>query len=146
MEKSFNSKFNISDDIKKMNFARLTEMLKDAYWSKGIGIEEVKQGAVNSSLVVGVFTSDGLQIGYARVISDKTRFAYILDVYVDEAFRRQGIGQAMVDFILHHPTLEDVYQWVLITRDAHGLYSEFGFKPLEFPERWMEMRNPGPQR
>lgn len=134
-------KHKIIDDVGRMDFVRVTEMLKDAYWSKGIGIEEVKQGAVNSPLVVGVFTSDGLQIGYARVISDKTRFAYILDVYADEAFRRQGIGQAMVDFILHHPTLEDVYQWVLITRDAHGLYSKFSFKPLEFPERWMEVRN-----
>ncbi|MBN1474618.1 MAG: GNAT family N-acetyltransferase [Syntrophaceae bacterium] len=126
-----------------MNFTRVTEMLKDAYWSKGIGIEEVKQGAVNSSLVVGVFTPDGLHIGYARVISDKTRFAYIIDVYFDEAFRGRGIGQAMVDFILHHSALKDVYQWVLITRDAHGLYSKFGFKQLEFPERWMEIRNPG---
>ena len=121
-------------------------MLKDAYWSKGIGIEEVRQGAANSSLVVGVFTATGLQIGYARAISDKTRFAYILDVYVDESFRKQGVGRAMVDFILYHPTLKDVYQWLLITKDTHGLYSEFGFKPLEFPERWMEIRNPMPQR
>ena len=146
MEKNFNSKFNISDDINKMDFAWVTEMLKDAYWSKGIGIDEVKQGAVNSSLVVGVFTPDGLQIGYARVISDKTRFAYLLDVYVDESFRGRSIGQAMVDFILRHPTLKEVYQWVLITGDAHGLYSKLGFKPLEFPERWMEIRNSGPQR
>lgn len=66
-------------------------MLKDAWWSKGITISEVMQGAKNSALVVGVFTNDGLQIGYSRVVSDKTRFAYILDVYVDERYRRKGI-------------------------------------------------------
>jgi len=140
------SKFKIIDNIKKMDFARVTKMLKDAYWSKGIGIEEVKRGANNSALVVGVFTSEGDQIGYARAISDKTRYAYILDVYVNENFRKQGVGQAMIKFILNHPKLKDVYQWLLITKDAHGVYSKVGFKPLEHPERWMEIRNPGPKR
>jgi GNAT superfamily N-acetyltransferase len=140
MEIILKSKYKIIDDKNKFNFAKVTEMLKDAFWSKGIGIEEVKQGANNSALVVRVFTPEGLQIGYSRVISDKTRFAYILDVYVDEHFRKQGVGQAMINFILKHPKLKDVYQWVLITKDAHGLYSKAGFKPLEFPQRWMEIR------
>jgi ribosomal protein S18 acetylase RimI-like enzyme len=135
-------KHKIIDDVGRMDFARVTEMLKDAYWSKGIGIEEVKQGAYNSALVFGAFTPDKLQIGYSRMISDKTRFAYLLDVYVDENFRGQGIGRAMIDFVLRHPILKDVYQWVLITMDAHGLCNNFGFKSLEFPERRMEIRTP----
>ena len=146
MKINLESKFKIIDTIKKMDFTRVTEMLKDAYWSKGIGIEEVKQGANHSALVVGVFTPEGGQIGYARAISDKTRYAYILDVYVNENFRKQGVGQAMIKFILNHPKLKDVYQWLLITKDAHGVYSKAGFKPLENPERWMEIRNPGPKR
>jgi GNAT superfamily N-acetyltransferase len=76
------------------------------------------------------------------VISDKTRFAYILDVYMDEKYRRKGIGQAMIKFILNHPEIKDVYQWVLITRDAHGVYRKVGFQPLENPDKWMEIRNP----
>jgi GNAT superfamily N-acetyltransferase len=146
VEINLESNFKIIDNIKKLNFARVTEMLKDAYWSKGIGIEEVKQGANHSALVVGVITPEGDQIGYARAISDKTRYAYILDVYVDENFRKQGVGQAMIKFILNHPKLKDVYQWLLITKDAHGVYSKLGFKPLENPERWMEIRNHGPKR
>ncbi len=145
MEINLKLKFKITNDIKKMDFARVTEMLKDAFWSKGIGIEEVKQGADNSALVVGVFTPEGVQIGYLRVISDKTRFAYILDVYVDEHFRKKGIGQAMIQFILNHPKLKDVYQWLLITKDAHGVYSKTGFKLLENPDRWMEIRNSRPE-
>jgi GNAT superfamily N-acetyltransferase len=129
-----------------MDFAKITAMLKEAYWSKDIDIDEVKQGANNSALVVGAFTKEGTQVGYARVISDKSRFAYILDVYVDENFRKRGIALSMINFILKHPRLKNVYQWLLITKDAHSVYSKAGFKPLEFPERWMEIRNPGPQR
>ena len=140
------SKFNIVDGIKKMDFAKITAMLKEAYWSRGISIDEVKQGADNSALVVGAFTKEGTQVGYARVISDKSRFAYILDVYIDENFRRKGIGQAMIKFIMNHLELKDVYQWLLITKDAHGVYRKTGFKLLENPDRWMEIRNPGPQR
>src|SRR4030066_1935682 len=146
MEANLKSNIRIIDDTQKMDFTRITEMLKDAWWSKDIGIEEVKQGADNSALVVGVFTPEGIQIGYSRVISDKTRFAYILDVYVDEHFRKQGVGQAMINFILHHPKLRDVYQWLLITKDAHGVYSKAGFKQLESPDKWMEIRNSGPER
>lgn len=141
-----NSEYKIVAGIHKMDFAKITAMLKDAFWSKGIGIDEVKQGADNSALVVGAFTQEGLQIGYSRVISDKIRFAYIIDVYVDKNFRKRGIGQAMIKFILNHPELKDVYQWLLITKDAHGVYSKASFKPLENPDRWMEIRNPRPDR
>jgi len=146
MKVILDSKFKIVDGIKKMDFAKITAMLKNAYWSKGIGIDEVKEGAKHSTLVVGSFTKEGTQVGYARVISDKSRFAYILDVYVDENFRRKGIGQAMIKFILNNPELKDVYQWLLITKDAHDVYSKAGFKPLENPDRWMEIRNPRPGR
>jgi GNAT superfamily N-acetyltransferase len=146
MKVILDSKFKIVNGIKKMDFAKITAMLKDAYWSKGISIDEVKKGAKHSALVVGAFTKEGMQVGYARVISDKSRFAYILDVYVNEHFRKRGIGQAMIKFILNHPELKDVYQWLLITKDAHGVYSKTGFQLLENPDRWMEIRNPRPGR
>jgi predicted N-acetyltransferase YhbS len=146
MKVILDSKFEIVDSIKKMDFARVTAMLNEAYWSKGIGIDEVKKGAKHSALVVGAFTEEGTQVGYARVISDKTRFAYILDVYVNAHFRKKGIGQGMIQLILNHPKLKDVYQWLLITKDAHGVYSKTGFKLLENPDRWMEIRNPRPDK
>ena len=115
-------------------------MLSNAFWSNGIKIDEVKKGAENSALVVGVFLSCNNQIGYARVISDKTRFAYILDVYIDEDFRKRGIGQKMINYILNHEELKDVYQWLLITKDAHGVYNKVGFKTISRPLDWMEIR------
>lgn len=87
----------IKDGYNEMNFNKVTDMLKNAFWSIGIDQEEVMKGARNSALVVGAFTPENEQIGYARVISDKTRFAYILDVMVDEKFRKQGIGKAMME-------------------------------------------------
>lgn len=136
----------IKDGICSMNFLKVTEMLSKSFWSPGIGIDEVKKGAQNSALVVGAFGAEENQIGYARVVSDKTRFGYITDVYVDENFRKRGIGQKIIGHILSHKELEDVYQWLLITKDAHEFYGKFGFKAISLPEQWMQIRNERPKR
>ena len=132
------------DGCESMDFARVAEMLSKAYWCAGIGIEEIERSALNSALVVGAFDEANRQIGYARVISDKVRFAYILDVYVDEAYRKRGIGQGMIRHMLSHPSLADVYQWLLITKDAHEVYRKVGFSPVSRPLDWMEIRKPRP--
>jgi GNAT superfamily N-acetyltransferase len=131
--------------FENMDFQKVTNMLSKSFWSPDIKITEVKKGALNSALVIGVFYNNE-QISYARVISDKTRFAYILDVYVDERYRRNGLGQLMINSILNNKGLKDVYQWLLITKDAHGVYKKSGFKPLNRPVDWMEIRNNRPDR
>ncbi len=138
--------YKIIDGFKKMDFNKVTDMLSKSFWSPGIKINEVKKGALNSALVVGAFSTEGFQIGYARVISDKTRFAYILDVFIDEKFRKKGIGQNLIKFIINHNDLKDVYQWLLITKDAHGVYSKQGFKTISRPNDWMEIRYDRPER
>src|SRR5512147_1486767 len=120
------SEYTLKYGYNEMNFDKVTQMLKDVWWSPGIGKAEVMQGARNSALIVGAFNEKNEQIGFSRAISDKTRFAYIMDVVVDERYRKKGIGQAMISFILGHPELKDVYQWVLLTKDAHGVYSKVG--------------------
>jgi ribosomal protein S18 acetylase RimI-like enzyme len=140
------SDYTIKYGFDQMDFDKVTEMLKGAHWSIGIGKEEVLQGAGNSALVVGAFNSEDEQIGFSRVVSDKTRFAYILDVIVDENYRKQGIGQAMIRYILNHSVLKDVYQWLLLTKDAHGVYRKVGFKSVATPEGWMEIRQDRPKR
>ena len=129
-----------------MNFDAVTAMLSTAFWCEGIGKNEVIRGASHSALVVGAFLKTGEQIGFARVISDRTRFAYILDVIVDASFRRMGIGRDMVKFILDHDELKDVYQWLLITKDAHGVYKNAGFDLVKRPGDWMEIRRDRPAR
>jgi GNAT superfamily N-acetyltransferase len=139
-------KYSLKDGYNEMDFDGITRMLREAQWSIGIKKREVIQGAKNSALLVGAFTDDNEQIGYSRVVSDKTRFAYILDVYVDDRYRKQGIGQSMIKYIINHPGLKDVYQWLLLTKDAHGVYRKLGFGPVADPAGWMEIRHNRPYR
>ena len=141
-----NQPFIFKTGFENMNFDKVTDMLKDAYWSVGIKKEEVMQGAQFSALLVGVFNENSEQIGYARAISDKTRVAYVSDVIVDERYRKQGIGRKMVEFMMKSAELNDVYHWILYTNDAHGVYSKLGFKSFTKPELWMEVNNGRPKR
>ena len=137
--------YRIVSGYENMDFIKVTAMLSTAYWSRGIKIDEVKKAAENSAFVIGVFDKKD-QIGYARVISDKTRFGYISDVFVDEKYRKKGIGQLMVSHIMKSDELKDVYQWLLYTKDAHGVYSRLGFKALKCPDEWMQIKNERPER
>lgn len=119
----------LQNGIERMDFEKVTKMLANSYWCPGIKIEEVKKGANNSALVVGAFLLDE-QVGFARVVSDKIRFAYILDAYVDKNYRKREIGQKMMKYILSHDDFKDVDIWLLITNDAHGFYCKVGFKLL----------------
>ena len=132
------------DGYENMDFERVTEMLADTDWSPGIKIEEVKKGAANSALVAGAFY-EGRQVGYARVISDKTRFAYISDVLLQEEFRGKGIGRGLMQYILNHEQLKDVYQWLLRSA-ANAFYDKVGFYPMHEADRWMEIWNKRPER
>jgi ribosomal protein S18 acetylase RimI-like enzyme len=139
-------KVNISSERDMLQIENIHGMLSKVYWSPGITKNEILKGINNSSLSVGAYAGNGSQIGFLRVVSDKVRFAYIMDVVVNDNFRRQGIGQRMMNFTLSHPELNDVYIWLLVTDDAHGVYAKCGFKFLENPEKWMTIRKPRPDR
>ncbi len=135
----------LKDGCDKMDFETVTAMLSKSFWSPGIKIGEIKQAALNSAMVVGAFKEDGTQIAYGRVISDKTRFAYLTDFYVEEQYRKLGIGQQMVSYILDHKDMADVYQWLLVTKDAHEVYKKQGFSVITRPQDYMEIRHPRPE-
>ena len=138
MEATFLNKYMIDDDYGRIDFSRVQRWLSSAYWSQGIGREEIEKGARNSSIVVGAY--DGReQVAFLRVVSDKTRFAYFLDVFVDEAHRGRGLAKALIKYVFEHPDFQDVYLWLLATQTAHGVYSELGFRPLGHPEYWMSI-------
>lgn len=137
-----NNVYEIDDSFGRLNFDLLEDWLSKTYWSPGIKRDEIVRGAQNSSIVVGCYNSKG-QVGYLRVVSDKMRFAYFMDIYVEESHRSKGIAQAMVRFVFDHPEFKDVYMWLLATKDAQGVYSKVGFKPLPNPEMWMLIRRCG---
>ena len=113
----------------KMDFYKVTKMLTNSYWSPGIEVDEVKKGANNSALVIGAFLLEG-QVGYARVVSDKMRYAHILDLYVESSYRKRGIGKRILEYILSHEELKNVDMWFVLTNDAHGIYRKVGFKSI----------------
>lgn len=128
--------FEIDDDLARVDFERVHRWLAGSYWSSGIARETVERAAQNSSLVVGAY-ADGNQVGCLRVVSDRTTFAWLCDVFVDESHRGLGIGTAMVRFALNHPEHLGLRRWLLATRDAHGVYRSVGFEPIPNPEMWM---------
>lgn len=136
----------ISANIENLRIDDIHAMLSKVFWSPNITKAEIMKGIKNSALVVGAYHDGTHQVGFLRAVSDKVRFAYLMDVVVHEDFRRQGIGQRMVNCALSHPELKDVYQWLLITKDAHGVYEKCGFAPLKNPEKWMSIMSLRPDR
>ncbi len=115
--------------------------ISQSYWAKGIALE-TQQRALENSLCVGVLSADGEQIAFARLITDKATFAYLADVFVIEAYRGHGVGQRMMTEMLALPELQGLRRIMLATRDAHDLYSKFGFTPLNDPDIMMEIWTP----
>jgi len=97
--------------------------------------------SIQHSLCFGIYQG-GQQVGFARVITDRATFAYIGDVFVVESHRGKGLSKWLMQCIKSHPDLQGLRRWSLITRDAHGLYRQFGFTALKSPHNWMEIHDP----
>jgi GNAT superfamily N-acetyltransferase len=131
----------ISDDPARLDAKAAHGYLTRSYWSEKIPLETVQRAMANS-LCIGAYAADGHQVGLVRVISDFATFAYLCDVYVLEEHRNHGLSKAMLALAKAHPKLQGLRTWSLRTRDAHGLYERFGFKPVEHPESYMALRDP----
>jgi GNAT superfamily N-acetyltransferase len=112
----------------------------ESYWAAGIPLALVQQ-SINNALCVGVYDGDR-QIGFSRVITDFATFGYLADVFVEESYRGKGLSKILMDFILSFPELKILRRMLLATRDAHGLYAQFQFKPLTSPDKFMEFHRP----
>jgi len=125
--------------IENTDFKRVTAMLSTSYWVPGIDEEHLRQAFSNSAAVAAVYDGD-YQMGCCRAVSDKMRFAYIMDVFVDEKYRRKGYGQQMLKFLLAAKELEPVRHVCLLTRDAHKFYEKVGFSLFSRPNDLLEIR------
>jgi len=123
----------ISTDKSRLDLAEIHSFLTTSYWAAGIPMEVVKK-SIEHSLAFGVYKGDQ-QVGFARVITDYATFAYLGDVFILEPFRGQGLSKWLMKVIIAHPELQGLRRWVLLTRDAHGLYEKVGFTELGSPER-----------
>ncbi|WP_316796306.1 GNAT family N-acetyltransferase [Pedobacter agri] len=107
----------------------------ESYWAKNIPLDTVKR-SIENSLCFGIY-NDNKQIGFARWITDKATFAWLCDVYVESAYRGKGLSKKLMSFMIFHPDLQNLRRYQLATLDAHGLYEQFGFSPVQNPERQM---------
>lgn len=137
----FKDHYEIDDSFDRLDFDQLEKWLADAYWSPGIKKDEIIKGTRNSAIAVGCYL-DGRMVGFLRVASDKTRFGYFMDVYVDAAHRGKGLATSMMQFVFDHSDFADVYVWLLMTKDAQGVYQKLGFTPVPEPENWMWIKKP----
>jgi GNAT superfamily N-acetyltransferase len=130
----------LSDDKALLDIARIHGWLASSYWSPGIAREKVER-AIAGSHCLGAYI-DGEQVSFARMITDHATFAWLADVWVDEAGRGQGLGRAMVRWFLDHPDFQGIRRFALSTRDAHGVYAALGYHPPIRPDFYMERIDP----
>ena len=130
----------LSDDKARLQVGRVHAWLASSYWSPGITRALVER-AIAGSHCLGAYRG-ALQVGYARMVTDRATFGWLADVWVDESSRGEGVGRAMVRWFIDHSDYADVRRLALVTRDAHGVYAGAGFRPLARPERYMERLAP----
>ncbi len=132
------SEYLISPDKSKLDIQTIHDYLANrSYWAKGRSLEQVER-SIKNSFCFGVYDSEEKQCGFARVVSDLSVFAYIMDVFILESYRGQGLGKMLVAHILNDETFKHVMRWNLDTLDAHALYRQFGFDKPRFPDRAMQ--------
>jgi GNAT superfamily N-acetyltransferase len=132
--------FTITTDKKKMDIVVIHQFISQSYWAKGIPIATM-QKAIEGSFCFGVFHGER-QVGFARVVTDKATFAYLADVFIIEEYRGKGLSKWLMEIIIGQPELQGLRRFLLATRDAHGLYRQFGFKDMVSAENLMQIHNP----
>ncbi|MFY1826847.1 GNAT family N-acetyltransferase [Myxococcus fulvus] len=131
----------ISDDFSRIDLDLVHGFLTKTYWSPEIPRETVER-AWRHSLAFGLYAADGAQVGGCRVVTDRATFAYLADVFVLESQRGKGLSKWLMRVVFSHPDLQGLRRFMLATRDAHGLYTQYGFTALSAPERLMERVDP----
>jgi ribosomal protein S18 acetylase RimI-like enzyme len=136
------------EGVEHVDFALVHRWLASSYWTPGIARERVERAARHSALVLSARNADGEQVGFLRVVSDKTRFAYLCDVWVAEAHRGGGVARKMVAHAMAHEDFATVSTWTLGTQDAQPLYARLGFRDVKeagaYPYTWMVRRMESP--
>jgi len=134
------SRYEFSTDRQRLDIGAIHAFLTQSYWSPGIP-RAIVERAIAASMCFGVYRLSE-QVGFARVVTDKATFAYLADVFILEAHRGQGLSKRLMAFVMAHPDLQGLRRFMLATKDAHGLYTQFGFTATANPARIMEILRP----
>ena len=129
------AEFEISTDPARVDIATVHEYLTNSYWARGRSLATVER-SIRNSLCFGVYHTER-QVGFGRVVTDYAVFAYLADIFVVPDYQGRGIGKALVRAMVEAPQLQGLQVMLLRTRDAHGLYTPFGFQALPRHEEMM---------
>ncbi len=132
--------YEVSTDRRRLDVAVIHGYLTRSYWSPGVP-RAIVERAIEHSLCFGVYHG-AAQVGFARVVTDRATFAYLADVFILEEYRGIGLSKRLMQCIVGHEDLQGLRRFLLGTRDAHGLYRQFGFAQLAHPMRMMEILRP----
>jgi GNAT superfamily N-acetyltransferase len=130
----------ISTNPTRLDLEAVCGFLSRSYWAQNRSRSTIEH-SLQHSLVFGIYAGESM-VGMARLITDFATFAWLCDVFIDEGYRGRRIGKWLMETIQAHPGLQGLRRWLLATRDAHGLYCQYGYATLQNPERWMEKFNP----
>jgi ribosomal protein S18 acetylase RimI-like enzyme len=133
--------YSVTANRARIDIDAVHAFLTRSFWARGISKELVAR-SIQHSLCFGVFENES-QVAFARVVTDYSTYAYLCDVYVLENHRGKGLSKWMMEFVMSHPDLQGVRRFQLVTRDAHGLYTRFGFRPPVHPDRHLEIFRDG---
>jgi GNAT superfamily N-acetyltransferase len=132
--------YTISTDPERLDMGAIHRFLsEESYWAAGVTLQRVERSIANS-IPFGLYDSTGALAGFARVVTDRTIFGWVCDVFVLPEHRGRHLGVWLMESVLSHPDLQDLRQWMLGTADAHGLYARFGFEPPDNPNRYLRIR------
>ena len=135
------SNFKISTDKDKLDLNVIHDFLTNrSYWAIGRSFETVKR-SIENSICFGVYDNSDKLVGFARVLTDYAVFAYIMDVFILEDYRKQGLGKQLMSAIIQHSDLQGLQRFMLATNDAHELYEQYGFRQTVIPDKIMEIVN-----
>jgi ribosomal protein S18 acetylase RimI-like enzyme len=132
------SLISITSDPARIDIDAALALLRQTYWAKEMPREKLAK-AIEHSLCFAMLRGDTL-VGLARVVTDRTTFAYLTDVVIEPSLRGQGLAQRLMEEILAHPDLQGLRRFALITRDARRLYEKFGFSVGSGDLTYMERR------
>ena len=132
----------ITTDRARIDVDRVHQFLSSsAYWALGRS-REIVERSIEHSLCFSVIV-EGEQVGFARVVSDRAVFGYLMDVFILPPWRGRGLSKQLMRAIVEHPDLQGLKLFLLRTSDAHGLYAQFGFEPIERPENLLARSGTG---
>lgn len=130
--------YEIDDDPRRVDIDVVHGFLTGSYWAEGVPRDVVAKSVANS-LNLGLYHG-GHQVGFTRVVTDCATFAWVADVFVVPAHRGRGLARWMMETMLAHPDLAGLRRFMLATADAHQVYADRGFTPLNDPGRYMEIK------